>query len=162
MPLQEFQENLQFIISEVQKFGISKDKMILVSPPKYYADEVREIGRTSVGRSTESAAAYAAACVQVGQQLGITCVDLFSAFDADERGRSLTRDGLHFSAAGSQLMFEQVWPWIELKVKEYHGTPSLEQNLPYWMEFRDSFQQTKSQSNSPPDGKHRESDVSAN
>lgn len=111
----------------------------MLNPPVYYHEDFSPTKEETPCRSAESAALYAAACLTVAKELGVTCVDIHSAFEKDERGKALFKDGLHFSAAGSQLLFDEIWPWIEQKILMYQGAKSLAQNFPYWMEFRDEF-----------------------
>lgn len=113
----------------------------MLNPPVYYHDDFSASREETPCRSEESASLYAAACLEVAKDLGVTCVDIHSAFEKDQRGKALFSDGLHFSASGSQLLFDEIWPWIEKKILLYQGTQSLEQNFPYWMEFRDQYNQ---------------------
>jgi len=145
VPIPEYKTNLADIVYLLESIGIKKDRLILLNPPPYYHEEFVEARPDlSPCRSGESAAAYATACLEAGKELGVTIIDVHTLFSNDPRGRNLFTDGLHLAPAGSELLFNELWPWVERKIIEFKGgkvgEESLQQNFPYWMEFRDKFQ----------------------
>lgn len=147
IPIEEYKANLASIVSQLESSGIKKDRVILVNPPTYYHDAFFE-ARPDLAplRSGESATLYAKACLEAGKDVGVTCLDIHSVFAEDSRGTKLFTDGLHFAPAGGELLFQEVWPFVEKKVLSYKSTTSgspaatsLEQNFPYWMEIRETF-----------------------
>jgi len=141
VPIDEFKENLKKMVEMLESSGIKKERVILVNNPTYYHDDFSETkGEDMVPcRSAESAATYAAACLEAGKEIGVTSIDIHKMFAEDPRGRRLFTDGLHFSPSGSELLLNEIWPFIEKKVHEFSGTSSLEQQLPYWMSIRETF-----------------------
>jgi len=59
---------------------------------------------------------YAQVCLQVGQEAGVTTVDLFSTFVDSGDLKSLLLDGLHPSALGSDRIWHTLRPVITTKV----------------------------------------------
>ena len=145
VPLEEYKCNLKEIISRLESSGMKKDRVILVNPPTYYHDDFVETKPESPPcRSSEAATLYANACLEAGKEVGVTCLDIHSVFAEDPRGKNLFTDGLHFAPEGAELLFKELWPFLEKKVLEFRSLStsspaSLEQNFPYWMEIRETF-----------------------
>lgn len=139
VPLDECRDNLKFIVNYLEKMGIGKERVVILNIPKYYAEEFAARKEVAPRRSEESAAKYAAACLQVAEQLQVSSVDIHSVFDSDPRASSLLSDGLHFSTAGSEVVFNEIWPVVEKKVTQFQQTNILQPNFPHWTDFRDKF-----------------------
>ncbi|KAI1308637.1 GDSL esterase/lipase [Halotydeus destructor] len=140
VPIDEYKVNLKAIVDFFVGRGLTKDKIILLTPPPFYKEEfnawfmaeapqVLKDGGLMI-RSDENAHQYAQACVQVGDGLQLTTVNLYDPLKADPRGSGLFADGLHFSAQGSKLVFDSVFPAIESRVLKHTGTTELTMQLP--------------------------------
>ncbi|KAI1308233.1 Isoamyl acetate-hydrolyzing esterase 1 -like protein [Halotydeus destructor] len=140
VPLDEYKANLKDIVSYVVGKGLTRDKIIFMTPPKFYGEKFAHWYKMEfpenfkvtgpLKRSDEQTALYAQACVQVGQELGVDTVNLHDIFSHDSRGEALLVDGIHFSAEGSKLLFEHLWPLVEPKVLKHAGADKLTQNFP--------------------------------
>lgn len=108
VPVAEFQQNLETMIRILERRGIDRRKVVLITPPTYFHSHY-EVASTKDGdpmplRSGDTQSIYAKAMIELGQNLSVSVVDAFSAFDAGGRGADLFYDGLHFSPAGSDLL----------------------------------------------------------
>ena len=138
VPVEEYMSNLKKIVQVLQEKGIKKERIVMVNPPPYYHEDflaTKSDSDTKPRRSAETAAEYSVACLQAANDISVTNLDIHSAFKADSRGSDLFCDGLHFSPAGSKLLFDTIWPSVGKKIMEFYGTDSLDQVFPYWMEF---------------------------
>lgn len=119
VPIPDYQNNLKDLISYLDKFGVSKDRVILLPPPPFYSR-----GATNT-RTPEITEKYAEAATQVATANGITTVDIHSIFKKDPRGGNLFADGLHFNFDGAKLFYDSIVPAVEDKLKRYEGRDQL-------------------------------------
>jgi lysophospholipase L1-like esterase len=144
--LDEFQENLEAIVRHPSVQAHPDARLILITPGPVHergamrADEEKDPSRKPiVRRSAKTTAAYAQAVREVGDQLGVVVVDLWTAmmqraspdyrgqgFDddkvpgtaADDAGEdgmfgALLHDGLHFTREGYEVLHEELMAVIE-------------------------------------------------
>ncbi|KAI1307995.1 Isoamyl acetate-hydrolyzing esterase 1 -like protein [Halotydeus destructor] len=145
VPVDEYRQNLKDIVHFMTERGLEKDKIILMTPPPFHAEEfIKSFARhrseqfRTVGpplRTGQLAEEYALNCAQVGHELQLDTVDLHTIFTQDSRGTQLFSDGLHFSGDGSKLLFDSIWPLVEKKVLKHTGQSSLTMKFPNWSEL---------------------------
>jgi len=132
VPLVEYQENLRAMIVYLEEIGISKEKIILMTPPPYchekYAAFCEKIGRVLNERDMSVIAQYAAGCVDVAKSLDVEVVNLFQEMQKDKDWDRLLIDGVHLARDGSELVFELLWPSINRRVDD-------KMLFPYWRDF---------------------------
>ncbi|KAI1308232.1 Isoamyl acetate-hydrolyzing esterase 1 -like protein [Halotydeus destructor] len=139
VPISEYKTNLAAIVQFFAERGVTKDKIILMTPPKFY-ERFNDFLKTLLPpfldaslvlpRSDQLTAQYARACVEVGLDISVDTLDLHDIFTRDSRGDALSNDGIHFSAEGSELVFENLWPLVEPKILKYVGSKKLTMNFP--------------------------------
>ncbi|KAI1308687.1 Isoamyl acetate-hydrolyzing esterase 1 -like protein [Halotydeus destructor] len=129
----EYMTNMAAIIQFFVDRGLTKDRIILITPPPFYTDKFNRwlemtmpelfVGgdtshRTFNNRSIE----YAEACLEVGSVTQVNTLNLNQIFTRDPRGDYLVTDGIHFSIEGSQLLFSNLWPMMKPKIVKHIGT----------------------------------------
>ncbi|KIV92095.1 hypothetical protein PV10_06562 [Exophiala mesophila] len=145
VPLEEYVQNLKNII-EYPPLKMHGTKVILVVPPPVDEWQLGNGERTAV-----VTAQYADACRQLGQELGLPVLDLWTLFmskagwtpgqsgplvgskDAPKNPvlDSLLSDGLHFTAPGYQLVVDELIQLIQTQLPDF--TPDkLPQIFPDW------------------------------
>lgn len=133
VPLIEYSDNLTCMINYLIGIGITKDKLVLVTPPPYYYDDHKEYtirqGQPLPDRSNESVKEYAKACSNVGSTLNIEVLNVFDPFSQHPFGSKLFVDGLHFSVNGGEYFYELIWPKIEKRVAKFS---SIKMKFPDW------------------------------
>lgn len=119
--LPEYKSNLaqmhKYLVEEV---GIAHSSVILVTPAVLDEDMCREYLKSHYGlpldRFNHVVEQYAAAVKQVGQELGIPVVDLFSLLSSQGEAKQFLSDGLHLSSHGSKLLADALVPLLEARV----------------------------------------------
>lgn len=140
VPIDEFQRNLESMVDIFESRGIDREKIVFITPPIYFhchfeAASIKD-GEPKPLRSEERQKIYAEAMIESGQKLCVSVVDAYSAFDADGRGAKLFSDGLHFSTAGSDLLYNLVVQDIEKRVLAFRGE-SIETETINYARWRD-------------------------
>ncbi|KAJ8471445.1 hypothetical protein OPV22_025788 [Ensete ventricosum] len=113
VPLPEYQSNLRAICAYLRERW-SSTVIILITPPPIDEDGRLQdtCGDNSSGlpeRTNESAGAYAKACVAVANELGLPVIDIWSKMlQFPDWEKSFLRDGLHFTASGNSVLFDEV------------------------------------------------------
>lgn len=139
VPIAEYMDNLSDIVHFLkEQCGVPK-VLLLTPPPSDEAVMVPEW--LEVGRSSALTAQYAAACRKVAASLQLPCVDLHSAFRAQENWRSLLSDGLHLSASGSRLVHSLVLPAVRKLVDSCMPSNMAAEDLilPPWRDASNAF-----------------------
>lgn len=145
VPLDEYRQNLKNII-EYPSLRLHDTKIILIVPAPIDEWQLGNQDRTAV-----VTAQYADACRQLGQELGLPILDLWTIFMSKagwtpgQSGPligskaapqnpvldSLLSDGLHFTGPGYQLVVDELIQLIQTQLPEY--TPdNLPQIFPDW------------------------------
>ncbi|KAF2465811.1 SGNH hydrolase [Lindgomyces ingoldianus] len=133
IPLEDYKENLQKIITHPLVLA-HKPRILLVAPPpinehlQFISDKAK--GYSRVSRVAATTKSYADAACEVGKKLNVPVVDLWRAFMSRAHWNAATwntgdplpgsldivqndvlaglmYDGLHFSAAGYDVLFEE-------------------------------------------------------
>ncbi|BBN07887.1 isoamyl acetate esterase [Marchantia polymorpha subsp. ruderalis] len=130
VPLEEFKENLKKIALYLKSLS-DKTRVILTTAPPIH-EEMRDkhcrriMGERAVGkldRTNENARKYAAACREAAGETGVGVVDLWTSIQQSSPnwGPECLTDGMHLSAGGSKIMFNELCRVI----KEADWVPSL-------------------------------------
>uniref|UniRef100_K3XAX9 SGNH hydrolase-type esterase domain-containing protein n=1 Tax=Globisporangium ultimum (strain ATCC 200006 / CBS 805.95 / DAOM BR144) TaxID=431595 RepID=K3XAX9_GLOUD len=141
VPVEDYHANIALILRALKAKLPAHAKILLITPPAVI-DATRlacSATDSDLDRSNEGAAAYARACVDIGKTEQTTVLDLHTFFNAtypDESARAaLFSDGLHFSAAGNNVVAQQ----IVLKLQEIYGAAEFARldawQLPNWRDF---------------------------
>lgn len=139
VPIDEYEDNLVKIVDYFESIGISRDRIVLMSPPNYvhhmWTKYCRDNGRPESIKNDETVGKYAKACGAAARRSRVQFLDLFSHFSAQDNAEELFCDGLHFSLKGSQLVFELIWPLVEKRVKEHKQCDQLTMNFPIYSDI---------------------------
>ncbi|KAI0492019.1 hypothetical protein KFK09_026284 [Dendrobium nobile] len=118
VPLDEYQSNLRSIISFFKERWPTTVIVLITPPPIDEDGRLRNpFGDDPSGlpeRTNDSAGAYAKACIAVASESNIPVIDIWSKmqqFSGWEK--SFLRDGLHFTAPGNKILFEEVVKKLE-------------------------------------------------
>ncbi|GAB4816964.1 hypothetical protein N2152v2_004010 [Parachlorella kessleri] len=119
VPLLEYRQNLRLIVLRLQRLRVQA--IVLITPPpisepdrvihveKQYGVKLDQPERTNAVTGQ-----YAKACIELGQELGLPVLDLWSALQAEEGWqRGLLEDGLHLTQAGNQRVAQLLLKLIE-------------------------------------------------
>ena len=102
-----YKDNLQTILNRlVKEFNINLDRIILVTQSPTFLGWI-------------DAKPFADATMEIGHELNVTTVNMYSIFKNDSRANSLLVDGIHFSSSGSQLFFDNLWPALSDKLDSF-------------------------------------------
>ncbi|XP_054161418.1 isoamyl acetate-hydrolyzing esterase 1 homolog [Oppia nitens] len=139
VPINEFEDNLTAIVNHLETIGITKDKIIMISPPIYCHHKwvmfCNEKKKPISKKDNQTVGKYAEAVVRVAQTNDIEFLDIYKHFSEQPNHETLLCDGLHFSRKGSQLMFELIWPLIETRIKRYNQCSQLVMNFPIYSDI---------------------------
>ena len=102
IPVEEYRENLGVIVEEVRRQTADcRPEIVLVAPPP--------VGERVEGERTDAAvAAYAGACVEVAEGLGLKVVPLRDVMRRDPSWRRFLSDGLHLTPAGNAVVHSEL------------------------------------------------------
>ncbi|KAL8584901.1 hypothetical protein ACOMHN_043538 [Nucella lapillus] len=118
VPLEEYGQCLTAMVDHLTSVGVSRDKIILISPPAFCAEAWRvecvKKGR-EVTKTNETTKKYAEACMAVAKECGTQKVDLYSHMmkTQESEWKSMLNDGLHLSESGSRLLFDLLLPTLD-------------------------------------------------
>ncbi|BFZ06312.1 hypothetical protein BsWGS_09351 [Bradybaena similaris] len=116
VPLDEYKLNLKEMVEFSLSQGISREKVILVTPPAFDAPAWGEqclLKGKVLSKDNKITGVYAEACSNIAEEMGTECVDLYSEMMKSEEYASYLCDGLHLSRHGSRLLFDLLRPVIE-------------------------------------------------
>ncbi|KAK0059383.1 isoamyl acetate-hydrolyzing esterase 1 [Biomphalaria pfeifferi] len=116
VPLAEFEQNLKNIVTFAMSQGISREKIILISPPAFNAEAWSKVclerGKP-LSKDNDTTGVYAQACCKVADEMGTKKVDLYSAMMRSMDFTLYLNDGLHLSGKGSELLFDLLQPLLK-------------------------------------------------
>lgn len=131
--LENYTDNINWIIDYLlNKWGLKKEKLILVSPPKI-SDQKWKLANTNseITHFDSMVSKYAEEAVRIAKELGIPYVDLYYLMNEKKDVYSdYLFDGLHLSKSGGQFLFNNLKPLIEK-----YFEPDLKFNYPYWRDL---------------------------
>ncbi|XP_008783917.1 GDSL esterase/lipase At5g45920 [Phoenix dactylifera] len=113
VPLPEYQNNLRAICSFLKHLWPSTVVILITPPPIDEDGRLRyPFGDNPSGlpeRTNVSAGAYAKACIAVANESGIPVIDIWSKMQQFPNWEKIfLRDGLHLTAGGNRVLFEEV------------------------------------------------------
>jgi len=139
VPVEEFGDNLLKIISFILNQGVTKDRIILVSPPPVLPQVFTDHLNQNPGpllqnfKSSELTKAMAEECGAVAARLAVSFVDLFSHLVNPANHydvATVLSDGLHLGKEGHNALFSLMLPQFEARLA---SGPKL--MFPEWREF---------------------------
>ncbi|KAI3438645.1 hypothetical protein D9Q98_001067 [Chlorella vulgaris] len=119
VPLAEFKGNLRAIVQHLHRIGVPA--VVLITPPPISEpDRITHVLQTygvhleEPERTNEVAGQYAAAVEEVGAELGLPCLNLWQAFQAEQDWQHrLLSDGLHLTAEGNACLYRLLQQLID-------------------------------------------------
>lgn len=112
VPIQEYTDNMKKIARHIKGLSKKTRVMFLSTPPVNEEQMYEVIGIKS--RTNEGSRLYSEACLQLCQELGIKCVDLWNTIQQKEDWKTTCFvDGIHFSSEGSKLVAKEILKAIE-------------------------------------------------
>lgn len=116
VPLEEYRQGLKDMIEFVMSQGVSREKIILITPPAVYEpdwiQDCKDKGKTAA-LDNKVTATYAKTCLEVATEMGTKKVDIYSEMMKEDDFQKYLRDGLHFNQKGSELLFNLLWPIVD-------------------------------------------------
>ncbi|KAF6177144.1 hypothetical protein GIB67_025481 [Kingdonia uniflora] len=109
----EYKQNLEDIVTYLKKKWPTT-LLLLITPPPIDEEGRRRypFGDNPSGlpeRTNEAAGAYAKACISVSGECGVAVIDIWSKMQQIPNWeKSCLSDGLHFTASGNKVLFEEV------------------------------------------------------
>lgn len=127
VPLDEYKSNLQYMIDYLDSIGISKSRLILLSPPNYHNEVFVRIcienGRTSLPVLSDSVIKlYSESCIQVARDNNVSFIDLHTIFSSVPNNQELFCDGLHLSSKGAKLLYDNIHLLVDAKLESFANT----------------------------------------
>ncbi|PIA57936.1 hypothetical protein AQUCO_00500096v1 [Aquilegia coerulea] len=137
VPIDEYKQNLMSIITLLKKRWPTTVVLLITPPPideegrllNPYKDNPSGLPE----RTNEAAGAYANECIAVAAECGVSVVDLWSRMQQFPNWKiSFLRDGLHLTANGNKIVFEEV---VEKLKKEGLSLETLPVDLPLFSDI---------------------------
>eukprot|EP01135_Chromosphaera_perkinsii_P005161 Nk52_evm9s319 gene=Nk52_evmTU9s319 len=133
--LKEYGENLEAMITFLESKGVSRESIVLASPPP-----VNE-GQWEAGdRSNQNVQAYTKECARVCASRGVEHVNLYEIFTShcEDWAGTLFNDGLHMSREGNGILAEVFSGVVKRKlgVKRYDVEQDDTFLLPRWQLYK--------------------------
>ncbi|KAF5188701.1 GDSL esterase/lipase [Thalictrum thalictroides] len=137
VPINEYKQNLISIITLLKKRWPTTVVVLITPPPIDEEGRLRNpYGKNPSGlpeRTNEAAGAYAKECIAVADECGVSVVDLWSRMQQFPKWeKSFLRDGLHLTAKGNKIVFEEV---VEKLKKEGLSVETLPVDLPLFSDI---------------------------
>ena len=143
IPIHEFEDNLVAIIEYLDSIGLTKERIVLMSPPNYFHENhiqfCKQNGKPIPKKDNQIVQKYAKACESAAKRSKVEFLDLFQHFSEHEESEQLFCDGLHFSGKGSQFLFQLIWPLIEKRVKQHKNCTELTPNFPIYSDIDSEY-----------------------
>jgi len=119
VPLVEYEQNLKALVKMAQDGwdAPGHTQVILVTPPPV-SERLRmahlqgEEETWKNDRTNGNTGTYAKCCVEVGKQLQLPTVDLWTAFQQEQGWEAHLTDGLHLSASGQDKVYQMLMETI--------------------------------------------------
>lgn len=130
--VEEFQRNLMTLVANAKKYFGSTCKILLVTAPPVHHGQRLEYQKTRYGdkatgeleRTLENSGKYAEACVEAATTLELPCLNLWKSFQtASSDWGNFLSDGLHFSPAGHDFVFQQLQEIIQKELPDLDVEP---------------------------------------
>jgi len=143
--LEEYSENLQLLVEKAKKVLKNPPILLITAPPVHHGQrfeyQKERYGDKATGvleRTLENSGKYAEACEKVATKLGLPCLNLWQAMqeepatttsnnkgddDKDAHWARYLSDGLHFSPAGHDFVFDRLVSKIQQEFPHLHVEP---------------------------------------
>ena len=122
VPIELFEDNLNWIINYIKGQGVSSDKIILMTPPVYNNDAFAKAQGYPPNMAVRHPEGYANISKKVAEENQVESLDLFSITKNHPDWRSLLVDGLHLNNAGAKVVFDSLWPLVYNRIVAFHGS----------------------------------------
>lgn len=136
VPIEEFEQNLHFIFNHFKTNGLGNlsEKLLLITPTWYDKQGADGIFGEDFGKTASHASKYSDVVLKVATELQLDCLDFYEVSLNYPKLGELFIDGVHLSRVGSQLLFDNLWPLMETKIKKRYGASmdELRQELAYY------------------------------
>ncbi|KAK7502481.1 hypothetical protein BaRGS_00006434 [Batillaria attramentaria] len=129
VPLEEYREGLGSMIDHLLSVGVSRDKIILISPPAFAAEAWEKqciMKGKPLSKNNKTTGEYAKVCMSVAKEYGTQTVDLYTSMMKSPNWEEMLIDGLHLSQSGSKHLFDLLKPVME------QLTSNLPMKFPLW------------------------------
>ncbi|KAL5710272.1 GDSL esterase/lipase wdl1 [Ranunculus cassubicifolius] len=133
VPLEEYIENMRKIALHLKSLSEKTRIIFLTCPPvnEEYLRKNQSSFLSELKRSSEDCGKYSQACIEVGRDVGIKVIDLWTAFQKKDNWENLCfTDGVHLSSEGSLIVVNEILNVL----KEAEWEPSL-----YWKSMPTEF-----------------------
>ena len=128
--LDDYRQNLTTLIQRVND-TYNAPRLLLINPPPldhdqrllYQKQRYGDLATGRLERTTEHTARYADACLQVGLEWKVPCLDLFHNMLQVSNYSEFLSDGLHFSDRGHEFVGQQVLSAIQEHYPELYVKP---------------------------------------
>eukprot|EP00795_Rhopilema_esculentum_P016604 gene16604-8031_t len=111
VPLDEYKDNVKYIISKIESYGVPRERIILVTPPPMDIAAWTGYAREkdfAVAFSEEKLAPYVNACLTIADEMNMRRVNLWEDMLKKEDWREFFNDGLHFNNKGHMFVFQEL------------------------------------------------------
>ena len=129
LPLERYRANLVEIVEFLLKSGLSKDRILLITPPTIGPrticaqwEEFCKQAQIEVEKTPEQTRKYADAMIEVGKQFNVKVFDMFELTSREEHVQKAFVDGLHFSKYGADLLFDLISDDVNQLVQKHRQT----------------------------------------
>lgn len=135
--LDRFRENMIWIIDYLIGFGIEKEKLILISPPriddaKWSQEVLTRFGNEST-HFDHLVRDYARTSIEVAKEKNLVYFDFHQEMLKNDLDyKDYLNDGLHLSIKGGEFLFKHLEPLLNK-----HIANGLEFYFPYWRDITD-------------------------
>lgn len=125
LPLERYRANLVEIVEFLLKSGLSKDRILLITPPTIVCSQWEEFckqAQVELRKTPEKTRKYADAMIEVGKQLNVKVFDMFELTSREEHMQKAFIDGLHFSNYGADLLYDLISNDVDQLVQKHRQT----------------------------------------
>jgi lysophospholipase L1-like esterase len=135
--LADYAHNLKNITQTLTRYGITKERIIIIAPPKINDNVWAEFLKRVVNPNAvntyfdHNVAQYAAVAVRVASQIKVHSVNLYELLNKTSDWQTYLVDGLHLNQKGNVLLYNALKPIIQT-----HIEPGLQQNYPFFMSIK--------------------------
>ena len=144
IPLDKYRQNVVEVIEFLLKNGLSKEKILLITPPTIEPAQWAEFAKQNIAitieKTPEHTRKYADVVIDIGKQLGIKALDVFELTSQAEHRHKAFVDGLHFSEYGASLLFDLIKSDVAQMVDKHRQTNR--ENFPTYLDINYNHPET--------------------
>lgn len=127
VPVEEYEQNMRSLVKHLQENGLSKDKIILITPTWYhheaFAEYCKSMQMPALVKDFEQAKRYRDAILNIAKDHDLSVLDFFDISSKHQPLADLFCDGIHFSRTGAKLLYDSLMPIIEKKIEAKFEKP---------------------------------------